>query len=167
MVQGLRSVGESDPDTYGAGGLVSLEVGKTSYKHPGKKRIREDVIPQVIERQSLSLSSFDQKLQKFGGTLTSDGKDDVSKDHLINYVTVCPDGYRFEMTENVSGISRKSEWVAQDLVEHLAKVSCDLHQHLESYKETKEQDSSYDSEKHYLSFRDHKLLADFVKSLGT
>ena len=59
-------------------------------------------------------------------TLHVDGKDDVSKDHLINYITVCPDGYRWEKSIDVTGLRRKAEWVANDLLEKLGALEARL-----------------------------------------
>ena len=53
----------------------------------GKRKLRNAVIPDVFTRQNSELTSFDMTLAKFGGTLVSDGEDDVHvcKDHLLNY----------------------------------------------------------------------------------
>ena len=59
--------------------------------HMDRRKLRNKAIPDVIKQQGSELSSFDMKLAKFGGTLVSDGKDDVCRDHLINYVIVCLD----------------------------------------------------------------------------
>lgn len=57
-------------------------VGKSVYKHPGKKRMRDDIIPYVVgEQQPSKLQEFDLHIKTFGATLVSDGKDDVSKAH--------------------------------------------------------------------------------------
>ena len=73
---------------------IGTHIGKGVYAHSGEKRLRNDTIPAVIKKQesTTSLVDFDSNLARFGGTLVSDGKDDVSHDHLINYLTVCPDG---------------------------------------------------------------------------
>ena len=76
-------------------------VGTGVYNHMPPRKLRNTAIPDVIARQSLELSQFDLKLAKFGGTLVSDGKDDVCKDHLLNYVIVCPDGYQWEKSRSL------------------------------------------------------------------
>ena len=99
-------------------------IGCGVFKHPGRKRMRDNIIPAAVDKidQCTELTQFDAKIENFGATLASDGKDDVSKDHLINYVTVTPDGYRWENCSNVSGISRKSEWVSEDLLNKVAAL---------------------------------------------
>jgi hypothetical protein len=99
-------------------------IGCGVFKHPCRKRMRDDIIPAAVDKidQCTELTQFDAKIENFGATLASDGKDDVSKDHLINYVTVTPDGYRWENCSNVSGISRKSEWVSEDLLNKVAAL---------------------------------------------
>ena len=84
---------------------IGTHIGKDVYAHSGEKRLRNDTIPAVIKKQesTTSLVDFDSNLARFGGTLASDGKDDVSHDHLINYLTVCPDGYRFELSKDITG----------------------------------------------------------------
>ena len=93
-------------------------IGKGVFKHVGKKRMRDAIIPDVISRQdeTTEMKAYDRKVNDFGSTLVSDGKDDVAKDHLINYVTVTPEGYRWESCQDVSGIRRRSEWVSADLL---------------------------------------------------
>jgi len=110
------------------------EVGSNVYAHAGKKRLRQEIIPRVIRDQANTsvMQDFDCKLAKFGGTLVADGKDDVNKDHLLNYITVCPDGYRFELSRDVSGIRRKAEWVADDLLNELGQLEAALKVKLES-----------------------------------
>ena len=76
-------------------------VGSGVYNRMPPKKLRNTAIPDVIARQSLELSQFDLKLAKFGGALVSDGKDDVCKDHLLNYVIVCPDGYQWEKSRSL------------------------------------------------------------------
>jgi len=110
------------------------QVGVQVYVHSGKKRLRNETIPRVIAQQDRSsvMLDFDRKLARFGGTLVSDGKDDVSSDHLINYLTVCPDGYRFELSRDVTGLRRKSEWVADDLLAELGELEGALKLKLDS-----------------------------------
>lgn len=98
------------------------DVGKGVFKHPGKKRMRDVTIPDVIASQdsTTEMKQFDANIDTFGATLVSDGKDDVTKDHLINYVTVTPEGFRWESCKDVSGIRRKSEWVSADLLKQVA-----------------------------------------------
>jgi hypothetical protein len=113
---------------------VGAHIGAGVYAHSGEKRLRNDTIPAVIQRQDKTpmLVDFDAKIARFGATLVSDGKDDVSKDHLINYLTVCPDGYRFELSRDVTGLRRKSEWVADDLLAHLGEIEANLKVKIES-----------------------------------
>ena len=112
-----------------------VNVGSGVYCHAGKKRMRNEVIPHVVTKQDGRLEGFDANLARFGATLVSDGKDDVAKDHLVNYVTVCPDGYRWEAATNVSGISRKAEWVAQDLIARVTSLDDELRAKLEGVQE--------------------------------
>ena len=77
--------------------------GKVAYPPPGKKRIREDLLDNTVDRLKSELSSFDDYMHEFGATLVADGKDDVCKNHLTDYVTVTPNGYKFEGTQDVSG----------------------------------------------------------------
>ena len=58
--------------------------------------------------------------------MVSDGKDDVVKDHLLNYITVCPDGFRWEKSHNVTGLRRKAEWVVDDLLKELGAPEAEL-----------------------------------------
>ena len=39
---------------------------------------------------------------------------------------MCPDGYRWEQSEDVTGIRRKSEWVADDLLAKLEQLEIGL-----------------------------------------
>jgi hypothetical protein len=102
----------------------------------------------VISRQSLELSQFDLKLARFGGTLVSDGKDDVCKDHLLNYITVCPDGFRWELSKDVTGLRRKSEWVAEDLLQELGALEAELQAKIEVVLERAE--AEYEAERQAL-----------------
>ena len=90
--------------------------GTQAYAHPSKKRVRDNLIPTVVMKQARHLSVFESRINTFGATLASDAKDDVCRDHLVNYITVIPDGYRWESSVDVSGIKRQSEWVADDLL---------------------------------------------------
>ena len=96
--------------------------GTQAYAHPGRKRVRDELIPTVVRKQARRLSVFESRMDTFGATLASDAKDDVCKDHLVNYVTVTPDGYRWEASIDVSGIQRQSEWVANDLLQKVYQL---------------------------------------------
>jgi hypothetical protein len=82
--------------------------GKVPYIPPGKKRVRDDLLIKIVKKLKDDLSSYDEYIQEFGASLVSDGKNDVCGNHLTDYVTVTPNGYRFEGTKDVSGISRKA-----------------------------------------------------------
>ena len=43
-----------------------------------------------------------------------------------NYVTVCPDGYRWEKSVDVTGVRRRSEWVTEDLLRSLGELEVGL-----------------------------------------
>jgi hypothetical protein len=105
--------------------------GKVAYPPPGKKRIREDLLDNTVDRLKSELSSFDDYMHEFGATLVADGKDDVCKNHLTDYVTVTPNGYKFEGTQDVSGVERNAEWVATDLMKKLAGLETELRESLE------------------------------------
>ena len=115
---------------------LGAHVGVGVYSHSGQKRLRDVTIPAIIQRQDAHalMVDYDRKLQRFGASLVSDGKDDVchDRDHLINYLTVCPDGYRFELSRDVTGLCRKSEWVADDLLAHLGEIEGTLKVKLEA-----------------------------------
>jgi hypothetical protein len=130
------------------------------YPHVGEKRMRDVVIPAVIDRQDLQLKDFDTKLSKFGGTLVSDGKDDVCKDHLLNYVTVTPDGYRFELSRDVGGISRKSEWVADDLMQQLGALEEGLQEKFQLFQTEQEQQEAEE-----LMVAEHQHAQDYLDVL--
>ena len=65
-------------------------------------------------------------IKTFGATLVSDGKDDVCKDHLINYVTVTPESFKWSGSQDVSGIVRKADWVCADLMAKLKECQEEL-----------------------------------------
>jgi hypothetical protein len=142
---------------------LGANIGKGVYSHVGQKRLRNDVIPSVVDKQSSTpmLKDFDSKIARFGATMVSDGKDDVSKDHLINYLTVCPDGYRFECSRDVSGLRRKSEWVADDLLAHLGGLEADLKLKLEGALAAADQ---IDDEQ--LEANEQQQATDFVAALA-
>ena len=96
--------------------------GTHAYAHVGKKRMRDGVVPKVVRKQGRHLSVFESRINTFGATLASDAKDDVCRDHLVNYITVTPDGYRWEASVDVSGIKRQSEWVADDLLQKVGQL---------------------------------------------
>ena len=106
---------------------TAIEYGKVTkgdvpYIRPSQKRVRGDLLDGCLSDLQSELDSFNDYIQQFGASLVSDGKDSITKDHLTNYVTVTPNGYKFEGTANVSGIHKTSEWVATDLLEHLKQL---------------------------------------------
>ena len=96
--------------------------GNVSYLPPGKKRVRGELLDDCLRDLQSELDSFNDHIQQFGASMVSDAKDSVTKDHLIDYITVTPNGYKFEGTSNVSGVHRTSEWVATDLLERLGQL---------------------------------------------
>ena len=110
--------------------------GDVPYVTPGQKRVREELLVATIQKLESELDSFNEYLRDFGATLAADAKDSVTKDHLMDYITVTPNGFKFEGTADVSGVSRTSEWVASDLVAQLGHLEEELRGKLDDAIET-------------------------------
>ena len=108
--------------------------GDVPYVTP--KRVREELLVATIQKLESELDSFNKYLRDFGATLAADAKDSVTKDHLMDYITVTPNGFKFEGTADVSGVSRTSEWVASDLVAQLGHLEEELRGKLDDAIET-------------------------------
>eukprot|EP00966_Prymnesium_polylepis_P149125 3445494-Prymnesium_polylepis.1 len=80
-------------------GLVAtLKTAPASYKPPDQNRLGGDLLDSTVARLKAEEAPVRAVTLKDGGTVASDGWDDVAKNHLINFLVGTSKGFFFDGT---------------------------------------------------------------------
>jgi hypothetical protein len=68
------------------------------------------------------MQAFDQNLDETGGSLTSDGYEDVKKNPLLNAVIVSPQGAKFHRAINTAGQTKDSAYIGGEMIKLIEDI---------------------------------------------
>lgn len=94
----------------------TIKYGKTiEYKGPEYNSQREEVLDRVVANLQEQVDAMKKKVQEFGFTLVSDGRKDSAGRPLLDYVTNTPLGPIFDGVDDMSGVDKTGENLADRL----------------------------------------------------
>lgn len=102
--------------------LVSkLKTAPGSYMAPDRGRLGNDLLQSTAARLKREEAPLREAVLKEGGTVVSDGWDDVSKNHLINFLCGNSKGFFFDGTikltsEDSENAERVAELICQEII---------------------------------------------------
>ena len=100
-----------------------MRTAPASYKLPTRDRINGDLLDSTVARLKAQDAPIRAVTLKDGGTVVSDGWDDVAKNHLINFLVGTAKGFFFDGTiELKSEDSENAERVAELIIIEIEKV---------------------------------------------
>ena len=91
-------------------------TGNVTFNLPSAPSLRNDRLDSEVRRIEQELEQHRKSVSKYGLSLQSDGKDCVSRRHLVNVITTTPLGPEFREVLDVSGESRDAEHTAEQLL---------------------------------------------------
>ena len=105
--------------------IAAIKSAPSSYVPPTRARLMDDVLQRTTERLRAWEAPIRKNVMKWGGTLISDGWDDVSSTHLINVlVGVCKTTF-FEGTRKLMSMDfENATEVAATLEKHIEEIGC-------------------------------------------
>ena len=112
-------------DAFDAVCEYGSRTGSASFPLPTVPSLRNSRLDQEVKRIEKELECHHKSVQKFGLSLQSDGKDSMSRRHLVNILTTTPLGPQFREVVDVSGQSRDAEHTAQVLMDAFMRLPAD------------------------------------------
>ena len=103
--------------------VAVLKTASQSYKPPDRKRLSTDLLDSTTARLRAEEAPVREALLRNGGTVCSDGWDDVGRNHLINMLIGNSKGMFFDGTiELTSADSEDAVHVAQLIIDEIERV---------------------------------------------
>ena len=98
--------------------VMKLKTAPASYKPPDRNRLSNDLLESTTARLKREEAPLRETVLKDGGTVVSDGWDDVAKNHLINFLCGNSKGFFFDGTLKLTSEDSEN-------AEKVAKLICD------------------------------------------
>ena len=98
-------------------------TGNQSVLLPTAPSLRNSRLDAEVARIELELKTLSASVESYGISLQSDGKDSMSRQHLVNIITTTPSGPQFREVVDVSGQSRDADHTAQVIVDAVSRLS--------------------------------------------
>lgn len=98
-------------------------TGNLAFPMPSAPSLRNQRLQNEVDRIESELESHHKAMEQFGLSLQSDGKDSMSRRHLVNIITTTPMGAEFREVVDVSGQSRDAAHTADVLVKAIERLS--------------------------------------------
>ena len=95
----------------------AVATGNRTFMLPTVPALRNQRLDKEVQRIEGELELHRKSIAKFGLSLQSDGKDAMSRRHLVNIITTTPMGPEFRETIDVSGQSRDAAHTADALMD--------------------------------------------------
>ena len=103
--------------------VATLKTGPASYLPPTRHRCLGDLLDSTVTRLKMEEQPTREVLLKYGGTVCSDGWDDVTSSHLINILVGVSRGFFFEGTFKLSSSdSEDAQAVANLIITQIERI---------------------------------------------
>ena len=105
--------------------IQKLKTAPASYVPPTRHRLMDDLLDSTTARLKASEAPLREAVVHDGGTVVSDGWDDIEKNHLINFLVGTAKGMFFDGTIKLSSEdSEDASRVAQLIIDQIYRVGC-------------------------------------------
>eukprot|EP00966_Prymnesium_polylepis_P086055 1991594-Prymnesium_polylepis.2 len=102
-----------------------MKTAPASYKPPNRSRMGNDLLRRTTQRLKAEEEPLRKEGLKDGGTVVSDGWDDVEKNHLINLLLITSKGTFFDGTMKLGSDDHEdAKAVAKIIIDEIMTIGC-------------------------------------------
>lgn len=109
-------------DAFDAVCEYGATTGSMTFSMPSAPSLRNNRLEQEVKRIQQELQEHQKQMHQYGMSLQSDGKDCMSRRHLVNIITTTPLGPQFREVVDVSGLPRDAGHTASVLLDAIERL---------------------------------------------